>query len=70
MAKLLIDISDVISFIGSKNFLLCKQKDTKIKGFSPLSLARPGEMAFCSVAGKKGLELIKTSKASLIICSS
>ena len=40
----------------------------KVGGFKPMSSARKGDITFCSMIGEKGVELISTSDASVIIC--
>jgi|SRR6185312_1585211 len=63
-------ISQIISFINSRNYIITNNVKLKIKGFKPITIANIGEMAFCSSAGENGLRLILESKASLIICPS
>lgn len=66
--KYFTNISQIVSFIGTQNHVIL-DKNQKIYGFKPISSAIKGEMTFCSFSGNKGLELISSSKASLIICS-
>lgn len=61
-------ISDVVSFIGTKNFHLGQSTKTRISGVGPIHLAKKGEITFCSHIGKRGIELISRSNASLIFC--
>ena len=62
-------ISQIISFINTKNFKLSSSKNEKIRNFQPITLAKKGDMTFCSSTGKTGYESISSSRASLIICS-
>ncbi|MDE1766229.1 MAG: UDP-3-O-(3-hydroxymyristoyl)glucosamine N-acyltransferase [Thaumarchaeota archaeon] len=62
-------ILQIIKYTKSKDFVLKTKKDLRIIGFKPILLARKGDMTFCSAVGKKGLELIGKSRASLIICN-
>jgi UDP-3-O-[3-hydroxymyristoyl] glucosamine N-acyltransferase len=68
MPRLSANITEIASYIGSDDFL--SLKDSKITNFRPLSQAGPGDFTFCSVAGKTGADLVRSSRASLIICSS
>ena len=60
-------LSEVLSCIDSKNYYLQGSMDLEITGFKPITTADKGEMSFCSVLGKKGIELISSSNASVII---
>lgn len=62
-----ISVSRIVSFIGTKDHTKINNK-MKIDGFKPISSARKGEITFCSMIGEKGVELISTSDASVIIC--
>ncbi len=68
MARGFTSISQIISFLGTKNYIIVGDKNLKITGFKPLYSASKGEMTFCSALGEKGLKLISSSKASVIIC--
>lgn len=63
-------ISEIISFINSKNYILTGNKNKRIYGFNSIHSAKEGDITFCVYIGKKGRQLITSSKASIIICSS
>jgi len=63
-------ISAILSFIGSKNYVMKGKNNVKIKEFKPISIAKHGDISFCNTKGKKEIKLISTSKASVIICHS
>jgi len=62
------NISEVISFIGTDNYIFNKKMNSEIFRFNSLTSAKKGEMTFCSIKGKDGLKLILKSSATLIIC--
>lgn len=61
-------VRQIIAFIRTKNYQVNGKKNLKIRGFKPLSLAKSGDMTFCSKKDSNALKSISTSKASLIIC--
>lgn len=62
------DITQVLSFIATKNYKIGKRKNKKITGFKPLEIASTGDICFCSYKGKKAQDLISVSNATIIIC--
>jgi len=62
-------INDVISLLKSKNFQIHNSKNLVILGISPIQSSKKGDITFCSFDDSIGIDLISSSKASLIICS-
>jgi len=65
-----ISLSKILFFISEKNFSIKNQKEIKITNFSSISSAKKGELTFCVHKDKVGLDLIKKSHASAILCHS
>jgi len=68
MESVLTTLSDVISYIGSTNYYFHGNKKLEITGFKPITAASKGTMTFCSILGQRGVELVLSSNASVIIC--
>jgi len=62
------NIKEVISFIGTKNFIFNNKNNSKIFKFSSLHSAKKGELTFCNTIGKQGIKLVTKSSATLTIC--
>ncbi|QLH05774.1 LpxD N-terminal domain-containing protein [Nitrosopumilus ureiphilus] len=63
-------LSEILSYISKKKYSIINQKEIKIRGYAPISSAKKNEFSFCTYLGKKGLEEIKKSNASVILCHS
>lgn len=63
-------INQILSFTKTRNFLNSNNNNEHITGFHSITLAKKGDMTFCSALGEKGLKFVNLSKASLIICHS
>ena len=63
----IISISQVIDFVGTKQFQVTRNNE-KITGISSITKAKKGHLTFCSYDNETGLEITKKSKASLVIC--
>ena len=70
MTRPITNLSSILSFMMTRNYRVGRKKNLKISGFRSISSAKKGDMTFCSYSDKKGLDLISSSKASLIICHS
>lgn len=66
--KNIITISKIISFLKTKNFLLCDKPSISLSNFNSLNIAKKGEISFCSINKKEGANKVLDSSASLIIC--
>ncbi len=62
-----IKTSEVISFIGSDDYLI-KNNNKILNQFTSISLAKQGDVSFISKTNSNGIELLNKSKASLILC--
>jgi len=62
------NIKEVISFIGTKNFIFNNKNDSNFFKFSSLHSAKKGELTFCNTIGKQGIKLVTKSSATLTIC--
>lgn len=63
-----INLSKILSFIDSKNYSFHDNLNLEITAFKPITSATNGEISFCAYIGEKGVELVSSSKASVIIC--
>ncbi|HJU14494.1 MAG TPA: UDP-3-O-(3-hydroxymyristoyl)glucosamine N-acyltransferase [Candidatus Nitrosotalea sp.] len=69
MVRRITTVSRVVKFVKTGDSAVHgKDKEAPITGFKPISSAGRGEMAFCVASGERGEKLVRTSKASLIIC--
>ncbi len=70
MLKKIILLSEILSYIPKKKYSIKNQKKIEITGYAPISLAKENEFSFCTYLGKEGLEEIRKSNASVILCHS
>ncbi len=66
-----ITVSAFNAFVNSRSFFIPKnRKNAQIYNFKPISVAKIGDVTFCSSLGSDGKNLVSKSKASLVICHS
>lgn len=70
MKNIIIDIEDIKNNNKNYNIEITGNKKIKITGFSPINIAKRGDLTFCSHDNSKGIKLIESSNASVIICPS
>lgn len=64
-------IRDIVKFISRKSIVNYSgfEIDKKIISFASLDKATSTDLSFCKFKGQKGIEMMNSSKAGLIICS-
>ena len=67
MKRIVIDTDYIKNVIKSNDIEIMGNKKTKISGFSSIDTAKKGDLTFCSYENSKGIKLIESSNASVII---
>jgi len=68
MGEKSIRLSDILSFLDNPRCLLRNDRESLITGVNSICNSNLGDITFCTYIGKKGVDLIRSSKASAIIC--
>jgi UDP-3-O-[3-hydroxymyristoyl] glucosamine N-acyltransferase len=63
-------VSELAKFIGQENCTVIGRTDRHFQHPAPISNAAEGDLSFCTKKGKEALQLLKATKASVILCSS
>jgi len=70
MSSHITNISKIIEFLNKNGEIINENSEQEIYGFNSIHNSQKGDISFCSFTDDRGVELIKNSNASLIICSS
>lgn len=70
MKRIAIDIDDIKNIIKSNDIEIIGNKKVKISGFNPIDIAKKGDLTFCSYENSRGIKMIESSNASIIISPS
>jgi len=61
-------VSDVVKLIGRQNCIVIGRVHREFRGPAPIGDAVEGDFSFCTKIGNEALQLLKATKASVILC--